>query len=208
MTHDVKNLLQSLNALCAAAEQEADGSGELQALMRRQLPVITSRLQQALDKMRAPAAQASGAVQAMAWWRALQRGHYSTQNIEFREGALGERVVLPRELFDSAADNLLQNALTKRRLQGNLAISVSLDCGERVRLEVSDSGHTIPEETARELLRGPVPSASGLGIGLYQVARLAESSGYALTIEHNAEGKVSFVLSGPPGAPAEPPAVS
>ena len=45
MTHDVKNLLQSLNVLCSAAEQETGSSNELQALMRRQLPVITQRLQ-------------------------------------------------------------------------------------------------------------------------------------------------------------------
>jgi len=42
MTHDVKNLLQSLNVLVSMARQEAgrDYSPELQALMTRQLPVI------------------------------------------------------------------------------------------------------------------------------------------------------------------------
>lgn len=45
-------------------------------------------------------------------------------------------------------------------------------------------------------MRGPVPSAGGLGIGLYQVARHAEACGFSLAIEHNSEGKVCFVLSG------------
>ncbi len=54
----------------------------------------------------------------------------------------------------------------------------------------------IAAETATELLRGPVSSESGLGIGLYQVARHAEVSGFSLSLAHNADGKVSFVLSG------------
>ncbi len=56
LTHDVKNLLQSLRALCAATESSApEQSGELQALMQRQLPQITRRLNSTLDKLRAPA---------------------------------------------------------------------------------------------------------------------------------------------------------
>jgi len=42
LTHDVKNLLQSLNVLCSVAGQE--DSPQLQALIRRQLPAITQRL--------------------------------------------------------------------------------------------------------------------------------------------------------------------
>lgn len=207
VTHDVKNLLQSLNALCAAAEQEAGGADELQALMRRQLPLITQRLQQTLDKLRAPASDNAGVVQAQSWWRSLQRS-YAGQNIEFRDGEIGAEVLLPRELFDSAADNLIQNALGKRKLQGDFAISVSFSCGENARLEVCDAGRAMAAATARELLRGPVSSDSGLGIGLYQVARQAEVSGFTLALAHNADGKVSFVLSGaikpvegPPAAP-------
>jgi hypothetical protein len=195
MTHDIKNLLQSLNVLCAAAEQEEGGSDELQALMRRQLPLITQRLQQTLDKLRAPANESASVVQAQSWWRSLQRIR-AGQNIEFRDGEISDQASLPRELFDSAADNLIQNALGKRKLQGNFAISVSFSCGENVRLEVCDAGRAVAPQTAAELLRGPVPSESGLGIGLYQVARHAEVSGFTLALAHNADGKVSFVLSG------------
>jgi hypothetical protein len=205
VTHDVKNLLQSLNALCAATEQEAGGSDELQALMRRQLPLITQRLQQTLDKLRAPACDNASVVDAQSWWRSLQRS-YAGQNIEFRGGEIGDEVLLPRQLCDSAADNLIQNALGKRKLQGDFAISVSFSCGENVKLEVCDGGRAIAAAIARELLRGPVPSDSGLGIGLYQVARHAEVSGFSLVLAHNADGKVSFVLSGALKPAAEPAA--
>lgn len=206
MTHDVKNLLQSLNVLCVAAEQEAGGSDELQALMRRQLPVITQRLQQTLDKLRQPVNGGGSAGQAQSWWRGLQRS-YAGQKIEFSKGEIGEEALLPRELFDSAADNLIQNAIGKRRQQGDFAISVSLACGDTARLEVCDAGRAIAPLTAAALLRGPVPSDSGLGIGLYQVARHAEACGYSLVLAHNTDGKVSFVLSGPL-KPADQPAAA
>jgi hypothetical protein len=205
LTHDVKNLLQSLNVLCAAAEQEARGSDELLALIRRQLPVITSRLQQTLDKLRRPANDNRSEVQARDWWRALQRS-YAGRDIEFREGEISDQALLPRELFDSTADNLLQNALAKRKLQGNFAISVSFACGDSAILEVCDAGGAIAAETAPELLRGPVASNSGLGIGLYQAARQAEASGFTLELAHNTDGKVSFVLSGVLKPAAQPPA--
>ena len=205
MTHDVKNLLQSLNVLCAAAEREASGSDELQALMRRQLPLITQRLQQTLDKLRAPASDSGSTLAAPTWWLGLQRS-YAGQRIEFIGGEIGAEAMLPRELFDSAADNLIQNALAKRRLQDDFPISVSFSCTDAARLEVRDGGRAIALGTARELLRGPVHSDGGLGIGLYQVARHAEACGYALVLEHNMDGKVSFVLSGPVKPAAEPSA--
>jgi len=207
MTHDVKNLLQSLNVLCAAAEQEKGASDELQALMRRQLPVITQRLQQTLDKLRAPASDNASVVKARSWWRSLQRMRAGL-NIEFREGEIGDHVSLPRELFDSAADNLIQNALGKRKHQGEFAISVSFACGDAARLEVCDAGRAIAPQTAVELLRGPVPSESGFGIGLYQVARHAEILGFKLVLAHNVDGKVSFVLSGDVKPAAGPPATA
>jgi signal transduction histidine kinase len=206
MTHDVKNLLQSLNVLCAAAEREEGGSDELQALMRRQLPLITQRLQQTLDKLRRPAHDENSAMPAASWWSGLQRS-YAGQRIEFLSGEIGADAVVPRELFDSAADNLLQNALAKRKLQGEFAISVNFTCGGIARLEVRDAGRAIPAETGRDLLRGPVPSDGGLGIGLYQVARHAEACGYSLELTHNADGEVSFMLSGSLNPSAELPVV-
>ena len=207
MTHDIKNLLQSLNVLCAAAEQETGGSNELQALMQRQLPVITQRLQQTLDKLRQPQIDDSRLMQARSWWRSLQRS-YAGQSIEFREGEIGNQASLPQVLFDRAADNLIHNAIGKRQQQGDFAITVSFACGDTARLEVCDGGRAIAVETATELLRGPVPSESGLGIGLYQVARHAEVSGFSLVLAHNADGKVCFVLAGVLNPAAQPVATA
>jgi len=76
-------------------------------------------------------------------------------------------------------------------------VRVSLACNGRVALRVRDSGSAVPPEMENTLLRAPVDSASGLGIGLYQAARQAESSGYRLVLETNRDGEVCFALSGP-----------
>ena len=53
LTHDTKNLLQTLRTLCTAAESEGtEVSPEFAALLRRQLPAITERLGQTLEKLR------------------------------------------------------------------------------------------------------------------------------------------------------------
>jgi hypothetical protein len=54
----------------------------------------------------------------------------------------------------------------------------------------------VPPDVARELLRAPIASARGLGIGLYQAARQAQAGGYRLVLEKNEDGAVCFALVG------------
>jgi signal transduction histidine kinase len=198
MTHDVKNLLQSLNVLCAAAERDAapEAGGELSALMRRQLPAITQRLQQTLDKLQKPDTSNGRFITADTWWEGLQRS-YAGRGVEFsREGAGDATVMLPKELFDSAGDNLLQNALRKRRLDESVSIQVAFRCDDTIEFSVCDSGSPVASEVLRGLMRGPVPSETGFGIGLYQTSRLAEISGFSLQLRENDPGRVCFSLRG------------
>jgi signal transduction histidine kinase len=197
MTHDIKNLLQSLNVLCsvAAREHQRDSAG-LQALIRRQLPVITQRLSETLAKLQRPSPAAETYVPAQTWWDALGR-QYRGEGVEFEAQAFSPEARLPRSLFDSVADNLIRNALAKRAAERGTRVRVSLGCDGRVVLRVRDSGSAVPAETENTLLRAPVDSTSGLGIGLYQAARQAESSGYQLALESNLDGDVCFALTGP-----------
>src|SRR5258706_16208596 len=115
MTHDVKNLLQYLNVLCAAAERDTapDAGGELSSLMRRQLPAITQRLQQTLDKLQKPDASNGRFIKADTWWEGLQRS-YADSGVEFSRTGPGDSEILPKELFDCAGDNHQQKALRNR----------------------------------------------------------------------------------------------
>jgi signal transduction histidine kinase len=195
LTHDVKNLLQSLKTLCSVAEtSEAGQSDALQALMKRQLPQIVQRLQLTLEKLQAPKAQAEGHIMAaQIWWKSI-RQRYAHDEIKFAGGEPGSAVNLPGDLFDSVVDNLLQNALEKRRVESGLEIRVSLDCVEGICLRICDNGSAVEPGMAQRLLVTPVKSESGLGIGLYQAARQASQLGYRFWLEENRDGQVCFAL--------------
>ena len=194
LTHDVKNLLQSLNALCLAAADEADApTPEYQALLRRQLPVIAQRLQQTMDKLRRPEQEGAQFTPAGQWWAGLQ-ARYAAAGVRFAPAQIDGERKIPATLFNSAAENLIQNALIKKQGTPALRIDVEFEAGERVRLRVSDDGRAISEEAARDLFRAPVASQTGLGIGLYQTARHAGFYGYALKVSANETGRVCLEL--------------
>ncbi|MBE7424327.1 MAG: sensor histidine kinase [Rhodocyclaceae bacterium] len=194
LTHDVKNLLQSLNALClAAADEGATPSPEYQALLRRQLPVIAQRLQQTMDKLRRPEQEGAQFLPAGQWWAGVQ-ARYAATDVRFAPAQIDSDRKIPATLFNSAAENLIQNALIKKQAAPALRIDVEFEAGERVRLRVSDDGGAIPAEVVRNLFRAPVASQTGLGIGLYQTARHAEFYGYALEVSGNEAGRVCLEL--------------
>jgi signal transduction histidine kinase len=94
-------------------------------------------------------------------------------------------------LFDSVADNLIENALRKKT--GRVSVTFSAAGGGR--LTVCDNGVSVPRNVVDHLFDAPVPSQSGLGIGLYHAAKQAERLGYGLVLCDNEPGKVCFALS-------------
>jgi hypothetical protein len=195
LTHDVKNLLQSLQTLCSAvANSGPEQAGRLQALVQRQLPQITQRLNTTLDKLRAPITLEHKHIEADLWWRALLQ-RYSGRNIEFRVESALEGVTVPRDLFDSVADNLIENASNKAAENAGLVIRVMFSTAGRGILRVCDTGAPVPKTIAAQLFEGAVSSNSGLGVGLYQSSRLAAQYGYRLTLEENSDGRVCFLLA-------------
>lgn len=189
VTHDVKNLLQSLQVLCYAANQPGDPA-EVAALLGRQLPQIAERLKTTLDKLQSPQIESLEMVEAGTWW-----ARFRERNAHLAVDWQGEAVAgqhLPGPLFDSVAENLLQNALSKRLRQPGLAISIRFAEGSLI---VADDGQAIAPALAGSLLSEPVSSEDGLGVGLYHAARQAEGVGYALALVENRPGCVAFRLS-------------
>jgi signal transduction histidine kinase len=196
VTHDVKNLLQSLNVLCSVAERDANHeSPELLALIRRQLPAISRRLAETLERLRQPQAEVQSLVPAAEWWRSLE-GQYADEGVEFSARGLAPEARVPRALFDSVADNLIRNALAKRDSNLRLRVRAELRCGGPLELRVADTGAAVPAAIARDLLRAPIPSTHGMGIGLFQAARQAQMNGFTLALESNQDGNVCFLLAG------------
>ena len=113
----------------------------------------------------------------------------------FSTGAIDGEARVPGELFDSVADNLVQNALNKGRGESNFKVEVYFSCSRTPYLRVTDIGVPVPVAVAQKLFDAPVPSQTGLGIGLYQAARQAAQHGYRLALAINEPGRVRFELA-------------
>ncbi len=195
LTHDVKNLLQSLKTLCSAAEySQPDQAASLQTLMQRQLPQVAKRLEITLDKLKAPAQVVDKhQILAREWWRNL-RNRYAQEGLVFDIDDPDSSLWLPQELFESVADNLIQNALRKRVGEPDIRIRIAMVTRTVPTLTVCDTGYAAQEQVVERLFQAPVSSHDGLGIGLYQAAKQAMEQGYRLELSSNREGYICFTL--------------
>jgi signal transduction histidine kinase len=194
LTHDVKNLLQSLYALTSmAARPSADD--EYRSLLQRQLPELTKRLHATLEKLRAPEiAKRDLPMTARAWW-AEQESRLAGSGIALKP-AIACDADIPAALFDSFVENGLDNARAKLGREPGIEISIAFTCEpQRVELSLCDTGSPLPEDVARRLFREPIERDGGLGIGLYHAQRQAQQAGYRLGLTHNRDGYVCFTLS-------------
>jgi hypothetical protein len=193
LTHDVKNLLQSLYALTSIAPRQDDPA--YAALMQKQLPQLTRRLHATLEKLRSPAiATVELPVSARAWWAETQR-RLAGSGVALEATITADREI-PGALFDGFLENTLENARAKAVREPGIPIEVSFMCdGISVRATVCDGGSPVPPAVAARLLREPVERGAGLGIGLFNATRMAAQAGYRLELADNREGNVCFSLS-------------
>ena len=195
LTHDVKNILQAMKSLLAAADISTPEDGErLLALIKRQMPQLVTRLSQTVDKLKQPTEQDAGSANANDWWQAL-RSRYAHDGVRFVPDSVDNTATVPQDLFDSVADNLLNNALRKRQTEPWVEVEARLEVLPLLALSVTDSGSPAPEHVARNLFQSPVSSDSGLGVGLYQAARQATRAGFQLSLTENLPGKVEMSLA-------------
>jgi len=195
VTHDIKNLLQSLQTMTTLLETDSEETREKSLmLLKKQLPHISQRLQLALQKLQAPEKEISSQISASVWWQALST-RLEESNIGFSHDIKHDSLI-PEELFNSVVENLIENSIHKRQVDPDIVITVTLKTDtETIVLNVIDTGHMIDERIAKLIFKEHVPSDSGHGIGLYQAGRQAESLNYALRLKENCDGNVSFELS-------------
>jgi len=191
LTHDLKNMLQSLLSLTSLAQSREQRA---QQLLQQQLPLLIQRIELILNKLRETQGESKTPQLALAaWWDALRLRNRHRKVVWRAPDVLPEKTI-PAALFDCVLDNLLDNALMKSQSQPDIGIAVEFSA-EPLRIAVCDSGDPIPENIATNLLRSVVTSENGLGIGVYQAARWAGQLGYRLTLTSNRPGKVCFELS-------------
>ena len=194
LTHDIKNLVQSLTALCTAAQSTGkEDADRLIGLIQRQLPQLNRRLELTLEKLQSPQTENLRLIKTASWWRAAKQ-RYATTNVAFASHKVAVDGEIYAEVFDNVLDNLLQNALEKARNEQGLNIAVTLSELDGLYLEVCDDGAPMPKNLAAQLFKSHIHSENGLGIGLYHAARQAQRVGYTLALAENRKGAVRFIL--------------
>ena len=208
LTHDVKNLLQSLYVLTSKSTARQGGTGPdgerrtptpYEAMLDRQLPQLTKRLQTTLDKLQNPALGSVGIlVSAEDWWTDVVARHGGTGATFKARGNM--RATLPVNLFDTVLENCLENTRKKQQREPGIHVSIELSSelpgnGEPA-LSIIDTGSAIPSAAVDSLFRAPVANSrgGGLGIGLYQAFKQSQLAGYELSLAANVAGEVRFAL--------------
>ena len=195
LTHDIKNILQSVGTLVSAAEQtDEKDNAALISLIRRQLPMLNQRIGATLDKLKAPGEAKKRLEKMSAWWKNLQLRHQHVE-IEFIADEL-PAVDINAEVLDSVLDNLLSNAIEKVKYQPNTRINVKIydspDNGFCI--DVTDTGNAMDQAIAKDLFKKHISSHNGMGVGLYHASLDAKQVGYELSLASNVNGEVRFCV--------------
>jgi signal transduction histidine kinase len=191
LTHDVKNILQSIKTSLDILEMDKDTPAS-QKLLESNLKQIGERLQSTLDKLRAPKLNTHiSLVDCYKWMERFQKQHSTNTRISLLSD-IEQNLVVPVDLFDSVAENLINNALKKPS-----ATTVELrllSSNDIILLSVCDDGEAISPDIENSLFSKPVSSGSGMGIGLYQSAIMARAFNFELELSQNERGRVCFNL--------------
>ena len=192
LTHDIKNLLQSLHTLTAVL-QTTDDPVESHEFIQKQLPLLTQRLQNTLDKLQTKTDTGRSFQALNEWWTELQ-SRYHGRDIQF-ESKGNAAILIDTDVCDTVLENLLENARNKRRTRPETIILTTLEViNDLPVITVCDDGHPVATSKMDKLFKQILPSKDGYGIGLYQSGQLSARNGYDLCLEHNDPGRVCFQL--------------
>ncbi|MDI1309169.1 MAG: ATP-binding protein [Methylotenera sp.] len=196
LTHDIKNILQSMGTLSTAAEQSSDDGSDdarLIELVKKQLPRLSQRLASTLTKLELPSKEKKSQEKVAHWWSGFKQLNNNLQ-VSFEAPLNMPKTNIDPDVLDSVVDNLLHNALEKAKLEANININVSLMPSTHFCLEVTDTGSAVPKSVVERLFKSHISSKNGLGVGLFHAAQQAKNAGYELSLVDNQDGEVRFRL--------------
>ncbi len=199
VTHDVKNLLQSIQTLTQAAPAATSVGTNIEreqaylVLLQKHLPQLAKRLELTLNALSKPAERfVSIPVNAMHWWQNIQARNFPCP-VYFR-GDVQSAMLIDAPLFDSVVENCINN-ISKLGTEYEVTIEL-LDHNGEIGLSISNNGPAVAADIAARITREPLPGVTNnsFGVGLYQVRKLALTHGYDFRLQQNRDGYVLFTL--------------
>ncbi len=191
LTHDIKNILQSIKTSLEILREDSDAE-EQQRLLQTNLTQISNRLESTLNKLKAPVLDTQiNMIDCHDWMDQLESQNRTSHKLEFSRD-IETIVQIPVDLFDSVADNLINNA--SRKISSRQINVRLLSNDDIILLSICDDGDAIKPDIEADLFNQPVSSGSGMGIGLYQSAIMAGAFNFELELSQNETGKVCFNL--------------
>ena len=122
------------------------------------------------------------------------------EDIEVEVGIEPEDTMLyaDRALMSQVFVNLLKNAteaLSEQDCERKITIRSTIDAEERIQIEITNNGKTIPAEVAENIFTPFFTTKTdGSGIGLAVSRQIVRLHGGSLRLKHNEEGRVTFAI--------------
>jgi len=191
LTHDIKNILQSIKTSVEILDMKQENP-QSQQLLQANLQQIGARLENTLNKLRAPRLDTQvQLIDCEKWMERIAKQHNTNERIHFHRD-IDNNIAVPVDLFDSVSENLLNNALRKPSARSVDLRLLSSD--DIIVLSVCDDGEQLAANIEKNLFVKPVSSGSGMGVGLYQSSIMAHAFNYELELSQNERGRVCFNL--------------
>lgn len=193
LTHDIKNLVQSLTLMITTANTLPPSEASDQ-LFKRNLETITERLQKTLTKLKSPDSESEVFMPLSAWWQNIA-AQYNASDITLIKN-IEKEFDIPSEAFTNMIENLHDNAKKKQLNEIDISFTLSIVSSDsRFYIEYKDNGSAIPTDIVGNLLDAPINSKSGFGIGLYQATQQLQKHGFDLVIFNNENKDVCFRIN-------------
>jgi len=126
LTHDIKNLVQSMT-LMISTSKELPPSEKSDQLFKRNLEIITQRLQNTLTKLKTPEVDNETFMKLDAWWESIVE-RYEQLNIDL-EFDSNFNIQVPSDAFTNMIENLHDNAMKKKLKEKDLKLKIECYSG-------------------------------------------------------------------------------